>query len=356
MKKILIPLILIVCISLTACSSNNAPPGTGANPASTADSAGPKVSDYFAYAKDVHMQYKGTGNEYAAYDTYVDYLKEDTVQVRSLNGGTVVVTVYKLTEDAIRWTFSQEETYFRYDYTAAPSNRDEILIKEPIKEGNSWNLSDGATRTITAVDKDIQTAAGDFKALEVTTKRGDTTEKDYYVKDVGLVKTEFTFEGNPESIVSELEKIEVGVPFKHRVQFFFPEFSKDRVVYMDRDVEIFTNEDMKFKFQRELKTVPENSGLSKVLSADASVLGSELDEQNGTVTVDFSGQLITGMNAGSSLESLILQSITNTFGNYYQKGKVVITVDGKPYESGHFQMEPGEAFNVDNQNIQPFEP
>ena len=45
------------------------------------------------------------------------------------------------------------------------------------------------------------------------------------------------------------------------------------------------------------------------------------------------------MNAGSGGENLILQSIVNTFGNYYGVEKVCLTVDNKPYESGHIVLE-----------------
>jgi diadenosine tetraphosphate (Ap4A) HIT family hydrolase len=56
------------------------------------------------------------------------------------------------------------------------------------------------------------------------------------------------------------------------------------------------------------------------------------------------------MNAGTSLEGMIITSITNTFGGYYQTSKVKITLDGKPYESGHFLLKPDEFFTVDTEN------
>ena len=345
MKKFILAIVL--CTLLSACSSNNVLPENKPDITENRTQIPEiKVSDYFAYAKDVHMIYKGTGNEYAPYDTYIDYLKDGVVQVRSLNGGTISVIVYKLEDNAVKKVFSQGETYFKYDYTSS-SNQNEIMIKEPIQAGTSWTLDDGASRSITSVDKQIKTPAGDYMALEITTKRTDSTIRDYYVKNIGLVKSEFSSGNNDVSVTSELEKIENGVPYKHNVSFYFPEFSKDRVVNIDRNVEIFTNEDMKFKFQKELKTIPENSGLSKVLSTNTSVLGSIIDDKNGWVTVDFSAQFVKEMNAGTSFESMLLKSITNTFGKYYQKDKVVITIEGKLYESGHIMLKQGEYFKVE---------
>ena len=82
MKRVF--LFLICCILTTACSLNKPMPISNATtendqtikPSPTAIiKADGKVIDYFSYAKDVHMIYKGTGNEYASYDTYIDYLR-----------------------------------------------------------------------------------------------------------------------------------------------------------------------------------------------------------------------------------------------------------------------------------------
>ncbi len=60
------------------------------------------------------------------------------------------------------------------------------------------------------------------------------------------------------------------------------------------------------------------------------------------------------MNAGSSLETEILKSIVNTLGKFYDVEKVYITIEGAPYESGHFGIKPGESFQVDDSNIEEF--
>jgi spore germination protein GerM len=52
------------------------------------------------------------------------------------------------------------------------------------------------------------------------------------------------------------------------------------------------------------------------------------------------------MNAGAAYESLILQSITNTLGNFYGVDEVYIMVEGKPYESGHILLKKGETLKV----------
>lgn len=147
----------------------------------------------------------------------------------------------------------QEETYYNYDYTSS-SNMDEILLKEPIKVGTSWTLSDGGIRSITAVDKWIKTPAGEYNALEITTKRKDSIIRDYCVKNIGYVKSEFNSNIDSFTVMSELELVEKGTPIKQTIRFYYPEFSKDRVVYIDRATDIYTNEDMKLVFEKGLKS------------------------------------------------------------------------------------------------------
>ena len=57
------------------------------------------------------------------------------------------------------------------------------------------------------------------------------------------------------------------------------------------------------------------------------------------------------MNAGSQYEAMILQSITNTFGQYYETDRVIVTVEGVLYESGHILLEEGDFFETDYSNI-----
>ena len=69
------------------------------------------------------------------------------------------------------------------------------------------------------------------------------------------------------------------------------------------------------------------------------------------VYIDLNQAFLTEMNAGSGYESMLLQGIVNTVGQYYYAGKVYITIDNKPYESGHISMKKGEFFTVDVNDV-----
>lgn len=43
---------------------------------------------------------------------------------------------------------------------------------------------------------------------------------------------------------------------------------------------------------------------------------------------------------------MILQSIANTFGKYYNAAKIILTIDNNLYESGHFAFKKGEYLKV----------
>lgn len=306
-----------------------------------------KASDFFPLTKDIHMKYKGTGMEFAERDVYVDYINGSLIQLREINPGTILANVYEVGNGMLKRVYSHPEMYYRKDFTSLKGD-EEILIKEPIKVGTQWTLKDGMKRSITGIEKEISTPSGNYKALEVTTVMPDSKNINYYVKGLGFVKSVFIPNSDPSStITTELEKIESNVPYIQSLRFFFPDFENDKIVFITRPVEIMTNQDMKYKFQKELKTIPDGSKLTKVLTPGAEVLGTTVDEAKSTATVDLSSKFVSEMNAGTGMEGLILNSIVSTFGNYYQVNKVIITVEGKPYSSGHIIMKPGEAMSVD---------
>jgi Sporulation and spore germination. len=354
-KKLILPVIL--ALFLCSCTIGPKIPPVKITPSPSPTQGGDttheeiqlKASDFFPLTLDVHKIYRGSGNEFAGFETYVEYVRGNLIQLRSINAGTNSVKVYDVSNGALKLVYTEGEIYYRYDFTSCRGD-EEVLIKEPIKAGTEWKLKDGAKRSITAVNKSIQTPSGSYKALEITTIEPDSTTLEYYVKDLGLVKRIFSAKDSGASISSELEKIEKDVPFKHTVRFYFPQFVKDRTVYMDRIVEINTNQDMKYKFQKELKTIPQDNTLSRTLTTNVQVLGAVVDRKSGITTVNFSPELISEMNAGSGYESMIINCIVNTFGRYYQTDKVIITVNGKPYSSGHILLKPGEYFKVDTKN------
>ncbi|WP_243404823.1 GerMN domain-containing protein [Thermobrachium celere] len=111
-----------------------------------------------------------------------------------------------------------------------------------------------------------------------------------------------------------------------------------------------TNENIDKIIESYLKNPPKEE-LNKVFSKNTKINKLYLNNSQNKVYIDVSKEFVQEMNAGSSLESMILQSLVNTLGNYYNVDKVYISVEGKPYESGHIAITENEVFYVDYKNV-----
>lgn len=347
--KNLVILVIVIAFIFSGCNNVSTIKST-TPPSSPEIGATANVSDYFPFNKNTYMKYKGSGNEYAEYETYVDFVEGNKIQLRNMNPGTTSARVYTIENGELTLTFLKGESYCRYNYIKQ-TNEAEVLLKEPLSVGTSWNLKEGTTRKISSINKKVKVDVGTYNCIEVTTLYKDIEQKDYYAKNVGLIKTESRLNSDNDLVISELEKIEKNIPFKQSVRLYFPDFDNDRVIYTERNISFLTNEDVKFKLQKELKTIPENTTISKLLTPNTQINSIVLDDENQTVTIDLSKHFINEMNAGSDFEAMILKSIVNTLGDYYQREKVIITISGEPYESGHIGMKLGEAFNVDMDGV-----
>ncbi len=364
MKRMAVIIILALTLALAGCAPNKLTPSPAARnscgiiPASPssksaqttssvpADAVELSLEDYFPLVDNVHKTYAGMGNEYAGFETWVDYLENGALQLRENNGGTEIIEVYVMEDGALKRVFSREETYFRQDFTAE-RDTEQVLLMEPLEIGTSWLLADGAQRSITAINAAVTVPYGTYTALEVTTVFDGSMCKDYYAPGIGLIKQAFVSGETAEPITSELENCEEGSPLRQYAHFYYPDFTNGRVAYLEKPFELITNEDIKGAFERELKTVPEGSGLTPVLPEGAALNSVTFDPATRVVKADVSRIFITEMNAGSSLEGLILQSLADTLGWYFQTDKVQLTVDGGPYESGHFLFNIGDYLPYD---------
>jgi len=308
----------------------------------TADvSADLKVNDYFPITNNTRYVYQGQGNEYASYDLYNDYTSENMVQQRINNGGTVIAKVISISDGKLIENFSSGEAYMRENYLDKTEEA-EVLLMEPIVKGTTWTLKEGNNRTITNTSVAVATPAGNYDAIEVTTEGANGTTTQYYAKDVGLIKTVFV-SGETE-ISSTLSSIEKDVPLTQTIRFFYPNIDEDKIYYVDKNVDFHTNDITKDVIAATYKETPD--GVGKVFSANTAINDLYLND-DGIVYLDLNQSFLTEMNAGSGYEAMILQSIANTFGYYYNNDKVILTVEGKLYSSGHLAFNPGEYLQTD---------
>lgn len=349
MKKIILIIsILVSLVLLNSCANKDGvKPGGDNTPTPPAPKAEVlTIKDYFAQKENSKYVYEGQGNEYASYTVFMDYKAGNRVQLRSNNGGTETVKVLENNDGELRILLSRGECYYRENLTQAPSSKVEILLKEPLAIGTSWTLTDNRERSITNLQVEVTTPLGTYKTLEVTTVGKEDKIVDYYAPNIGLVKSVFT--SNGVEVSSTLSKLETNVPVIQTVKFYFPNTNVDKLYYVNKELSFRTNDITKIILENAFKELPKGD-VAKVLGPNVKIKSLYLNQDN-RVYIDFTKEFLNEMNAGSSYENLILQSITNTIGTYYGVDKVSITIEGNPYVSGHIAMNKGEFFPVNLTN------
>jgi Sporulation and spore germination. len=301
-----------------------------------------KVADYFPFRSNVKYTYEGKGNEFAGYEVYTDYTSKDRIQQDVENGGTVTARVYEVKGGKLIRTLSRGEIYYRENMLGQTDATEEVLLMEPLKKGTSWKLKDGGQRTITGLSTKIETPMGTFSTIEVITENDDGTTIDYYARNIGLVKT--IFQSGGMEVSSALTSVEENAARKQTVKFYYPDTATGKIRYQEKEVAFHTNDETGKVLEEAYKSAVSDV-MGVVLPTDAAIKSLSLDDKK-RVHVDFNSAFSTDMNAGAAYETMILQSVADTFGNYYGTEEVILTVEGKPYESGNIKMQQDQTIPV----------
>lgn len=333
-------------LATTGAPSSQSPAVSGTPVPSGTQTTGPALTakDYFPFDADVYYKYAGTGNEYAPMDAYVDYVKDDSIQLSYDNGGTVTGKLYKYRDGAIILVRSVGEFYFREDLSQYDEDKSEVQLKEPIAVGTTWPVSDGEA-TITSISSAVTVPAGSYSAVEVTIQGSGVTTKMYYAQGVGFIKMETS---GDYAITQELEQRDTNKPMTKTYRFYGPKMTDTdiEIVYKETPVELYTNTGMIEMLQKQFRS-PLSQGLIPLMSANTKINSISVNNQDMTVHVDFSKEFISEMNAGSSTEGAILDSVTDTLCGIYGANGMVISIDGKAYESGHFALGVDDVLKPD---------
>jgi len=358
MKKIIRTVGMVACLSLLfACGAKPATPTTAPTnaPTSTNSPSTPSVpetpetvsvKDYFPFEGDVEYIFEGMGNEYATFTRTVDYIDGNRIQIRDNNGGTEIVKVIEATEDEVRLVYSRAETYFRESFLKKDSGKPEILLKAPITKGTTWTMPDGRKSTITGIDVVVKVPYGEYKAVEVTIDGATGDTINYYSKGAGLVKT--VYNPGTDEVSSSLKTVTKNKPYT-RLMTFYVTNSDAKLLRVNKEVTFKTNSITRTILQDVYKAVGTEKN-SNILSANTKINSLYLND-DGMVYIDLSKEFVTEMNAGSEFEAMILQSVTNTFGDFYGETRVMLTVDDKTYESGHILLDENEYLKVDYSKV-----
>lgn len=121
----------------------------------------------------------------------VDLVKDGKVQIKQIDRLSKVVMVYSVDDEYIRLIYTKELKDNRVggDFIQdLVTNRNDIILMSPIEEGSSWADDDGGRYEIIKKDAMVKTPAGTFQAVLVKYTNDEFTVKEYYAKDIGLIK------------------------------------------------------------------------------------------------------------------------------------------------------------------------
>lgn len=147
-----------------------------------------RPANYFPGEKMV-KSFKGNINN-DEFVQLVDRLEDGKIQIKQIDSQTKVAMVYDISKDMIRLVYSQEEDHgFKDDYISnIKENRDNIIIKTPLTIGTSWRDGIGGVYRIVEMDSIVKSPAGEFKTMVIEYKNDEFSVREYYAKDIGLVK------------------------------------------------------------------------------------------------------------------------------------------------------------------------
>jgi hypothetical protein len=320
---------------MTGCGGGSGADQNGNNSEKT-------VSEYYPIREDVKYDYEGQGNEFASFTAYNDYVTKNAVQQQVDNGGTSTVRVTRIADGKVIRVLTKGEVYYRENMLTQSGDKGEVLLMEPLEKGTSWTLEDGSRRTITEIDTDITVPAGTYRCIEVTTEGKDSTTIDYYAKDTGLVKT--VFRSGDMEVSSMLKAIEEKAARSQMARFYYPDLLDGKIYYAEKEVTFKTNDDSAALLEEIYKGVV-SEVLGVTVTTQSAIRSLSLDAEN-QVRLDLNGTVSDTVTAEIPHEELVLQCIADTFGGYYGSGQVILTINGKPYESAGIKLKENEPISV----------
>ncbi|WP_033542886.1 hypothetical protein [Planococcus sp. CAU13] len=154
-------------------------------------------------------QYEGDGNEFATLAIRTEHLMEDYVALYEDNGGTVMLKVYRLSDDRVDLVKEEPEFFDEYNPTLEELEALETIstyLEFPLEEGNT--LDD---RTVVQTGATVKTPYETFEdAIVLESRAENSTNRWHFIEGYGEVKREFISEEDGEefTVTSSLESIE----------------------------------------------------------------------------------------------------------------------------------------------------
>lgn len=305
-----------------------------------------QIYEYFPFRENVLYEYKGEGNALASYQIYNTYINGNRLQRRlspEVEDYNRQTEIFEVKDGELR-LINGDTFYYRYEnQTAYPPEKDMLLLKEPLMLGSKWAISGNDTGEVTGVDVDIETPSGSYKALEVTSVFATGyTQKDYYVKNIGLVQTTYSTQSNTP-ITSTLAKYTENTSVTCGYNIFYPIPGTDEISIQESESELWTNYDLNETVNSILyKASPD--GAYKPLLSKGKITDINFATNTSAILLNFDNEVYEQGYVSEAEENSNLYSIAITVGKLLGVQQVFLQVEGKPYSGLYVKLDEDDAF------------
>ncbi|SHE85686.1 GerMN domain-containing protein [Clostridium fallax] len=274
---------------------------------------------------------------------YIETFDGNKLQFKTTDLSSNSNYLLKICEDNISLVYYEEHS-IKNSHLLDKKNKNEILLKSPLKVGTKWSDDNYDSNEITSLNKKISTSFKEFETIEVTSKSQGLILKRYYAPNVGLVKS--ILETGGKSYVYELKSIKENSPYKKNVRIFFYDSLNDYCYYEDKDISQEYGISNKDLYQSVLNDPPYNSAtlLSK---SNISINSIILSVNDSLAKVDLGDDPEIYYLPNFKIKSLIL-TLVNTICYNYNVEKCQITVNGQPFFQGIYNINTSNFYNIND--------
>lgn len=142
--------------------------------------------EYYLPKSSIVKHFTG-GFENAGFTHSVKSIVNNEVHIVQEDTGAMVLLKYKASANEIRLLSSQVIDIDNPN-TRENTFHDRLILTGPLEVGTKWVDEGGNNYEITGVNSRVLTRMGFYYAIEVAITRGEYQIKEYYAKDIGLVK------------------------------------------------------------------------------------------------------------------------------------------------------------------------
>ncbi|MDR3091601.1 MAG: GerMN domain-containing protein [Clostridiales bacterium] len=351
MKKTILTVVIVIALIATGVivtlkSKKDAPPPPGS-----------EIAEYWPFKANTCYEYEGKGHELASYNVFNTFIRENEgetivqqrlepaldynrqTQVLSLKGGELRL----INGDTAKYHFE--------DMTVLPPDpkKEMLVLREPLSLGEKWTVSGTDTSEVTGVDVEVDTPMGKLKALEISTSSVGPTgarydQKDWYVKDIGHVKMEYSVNGQPP-ISSTLKKITENYTLNIPADVYYPIKGESEAGLEEKKISLNTNYDLLAKINALLSSAPESAEFSPIMTS-GKVIDIKFATNTSAAMVNFDKSIYGRQFESENEERGMLFGAAQTIGHILGVEQVFVQADGKPYSGVYVKLTDDTSFEV----------